>query len=146
MKLSLLTDGRTSSVFPNFLSWKPLKTAWAVCSLKVKLRHGLRTSDLDLGLLIVSGNYSRIGEKLGVGIFVQRLAPSPTFAARLEWQIGPNPGWASYFEKNVVVAGIPKCNSELADPWVRVSFPIRHPEFLIATAFERWRCQPRPPS
>ena len=34
MKLSLLTDGLTTSVLPNFLSWNPPKTAVAVCSLK----------------------------------------------------------------------------------------------------------------
>ena len=40
MKSSLLTDGLTISVLPNFLSWNPPKTAVAVCSLKFNCGTG----------------------------------------------------------------------------------------------------------
>src|SRR5437762_1843026 len=40
--------------------------------VEVELRHWLGPDDLDLRLLIVSGNHSWIGQELGIGVGVQR--------------------------------------------------------------------------
>ena len=74
IKLSLLIDGLTMSVLPNFLSWNPPNTGGRGLLVEVQLRDRLVARDLDLRLLIVRRDDSRVGKEFRVGIFVKESA------------------------------------------------------------------------